>query len=884
MPSSLIALVLADRSAGEPLGSEVRQHMEIRFRADFGGVRVHTDQAAAEMARGLSANAFTRGDHIYFRGPLDASTLSGVRLLSHELAHVLQNRTSPPPTNSRVSSPGEPEEVAAEAAAEAQVPRSQISGFDRPAIHRDYDPEAAGMSSSTAPMSMVAPQPPGPREGGSEVLGRWLSDDPAELEAMMREWVASGDLAGLEAFVAALRESISSGRGEIAGQETFAQEAAKYPGDVSGTPWSAEEFGQARSRVEHNEQILSKMESWLANLHVRVDAFKAQVIAGAQVRIEGNRRALADWHTFIETKLAPEQFKVEALAQHESDLAAAAAQHPVSPTIAGQYYQMQLQTHNPAMGQVYERVVRYQIHSGCQLCHESNLAWASDRRTASVLEQLVAGAESQWTNPIPAPQGAKPGGVSASQISAFQASGLPAAAQAGEAINQIAPYMKELGPSGYQVLPDDTVTADESPAQLRARVVAAIERRRSNYAELYGIISAPGYDYVKLQPVLKSLLPLQPPEIQGAIQSELRARAEAAEDEALLMWGVTLVVLLLTIFPPTAPIGIALGYAMAGYGLYQGYEAIKEAQTLSLATGTSDVFSKEQQEAAGGLLAMGALNIVLSALHLGSGAVKGVKLVWPRGAGPLAAGDLLEGVQAQAGGNHIEIKGLNSSTPEVVVTDSTGAVIQEGPLDEIATAGAEEGAPVATSAPAVEGPQPASWADLESAAERPTPRQSVGGYRSQGARVGDREVITIEGRVSEPISQTESLAKYTPTLAGEHATHAVGMQLGENLPEGILSGPGADLNLSALKTVENATRDVFERATEVGASVETKTTVRVVHQMVGGEDVSVIVGVRREATVRLPGSDTSIPFVDFEVAVDPVTRVVTPVRSNVVRP
>jgi hypothetical protein len=186
-------------------------------------------------------------------------------------------------------------------------------------------------------------------------------------------------------------------------------------------------------------------------------------------------------------------------------------------------------------------------------------------------------------------------------------------------------------------------------------------------------------------------------------------------------------------------------------------------------------------------------------------------------------------------------------------------------------------------APASDQPPP-NWDDLRAAADEPRPRQSTGGFQSRNARVGNREVIVVEGKVGEQIPQSDTLADYTPTRPGEHATHAVGMQLGENLPEGITSGPGADLNLSALKTVENATRDVMERAVEVGASVETKTTIQVEHQVINGEDVPVLTGVTREASVRLPGSDTSYPFVDFEAQVDPVTRQVTIVRNNITRP
>jgi hypothetical protein len=179
---------------------------------------------------------------------------------------------------------------------------------------------------------------------------------------------------------------------------------------------------------------------------------------------------------------------------------------------------------------------------------------------------------------------------------------------------------------------------------------------------------------------------------------------------------------------------------------------------------------------------------------------------------------------------------------------------------------------------------PTIWDELVSAAELPAARQSAGGFRSQKLRVGNREVIVVEGVVSRQIPESESLAGYTPTAEGEHATHAVGMQLGENLPEGIASGPGKDLNLSLLKRVENATRAVYDRALEVGATVETKTTVMVEHALGGADEIPMLVGVRREAAVRIPASDRSFKFIDFEARVDPITRRVTVVRNTVTRP
>jgi hypothetical protein len=195
-----------------------------------------------------------------------------------------------------------------------------------------------------------------------------------------------------------------------------------------------------------------------------------------------------------------------------------------------------------------------------------------------------------------------------------------------------------------------------------------------------------------------------------------------------------------------------------------------------------------------------------------------------------------------------------------------------------------QGKSTSTSTP---GTMPQSWADLEQSAEAPTPRRPTGTYRSQSARSGNREVIIVEGEVRPPVADEKLVAKARaskPTLPGEHATHAVGAQLGENLPEAIVSGPASELNLSALKRVENATRATFDKALSHGATVETQTTLHVEHRVVQGEKIPVVVGVKRQAWLRVPGSDKSIPFIDFEARIDSVSRQVTIVRNKILSP
>jgi len=83
---------LADfgRGRGIPLAQGVRQLMEPLFGTSFAGVTIHS----GPHVRALGALAFTRGNEIHFApGQYDPATPHGRRLIAHELAHVVQQRS-----------------------------------------------------------------------------------------------------------------------------------------------------------------------------------------------------------------------------------------------------------------------------------------------------------------------------------------------------------------------------------------------------------------------------------------------------------------------------------------------------------------------------------------------------------------------------------------------------------------------------------------------------------------------------------------------------------------------------------------------------------------------------------------------------------------------
>lgn len=79
---------------GRPLEPATRGFMEPRFGRDFGNVRIHTNDQAAQSAQSINAQAYTFGHDVVFdAGQYMPQSTSGRRLLAHELAHVVQQQS-----------------------------------------------------------------------------------------------------------------------------------------------------------------------------------------------------------------------------------------------------------------------------------------------------------------------------------------------------------------------------------------------------------------------------------------------------------------------------------------------------------------------------------------------------------------------------------------------------------------------------------------------------------------------------------------------------------------------------------------------------------------------------------------------------------------------
>jgi hypothetical protein len=161
-PSSLVEPT--SPALGTPLTTPERAGFESWFGTDLSSVRIDTGSAGQLAADRLPARAFAIGSHITFGSGADASrTADGGRLLAHELAHVIQNRTGTPTSGQLVSDPADPAEQEAESAANAWVsgaPAPLLRASTGARISRQAeDPDRAADAAQDSAAAEVTLQP-----------------------------------------------------------------------------------------------------------------------------------------------------------------------------------------------------------------------------------------------------------------------------------------------------------------------------------------------------------------------------------------------------------------------------------------------------------------------------------------------------------------------------------------------------------------------------------------------------------------------------------------------------------------------------------------------------------------------------------------------------
>ena len=106
----------AARGGGQSLPDSVRNFVEPQLGHDFGQVHIHIDDEANKLSQQLGAKAFTTGSDVFFRdGAYQPGSDSGLGLIAHELAHVVQQGAA------RVSGrPADTEQAAAQSKEDVQ--------------------------------------------------------------------------------------------------------------------------------------------------------------------------------------------------------------------------------------------------------------------------------------------------------------------------------------------------------------------------------------------------------------------------------------------------------------------------------------------------------------------------------------------------------------------------------------------------------------------------------------------------------------------------------------------------------------------------------------------------------------------------------------------
>jgi Domain of unknown function (DUF4157) len=113
------ATIARTRGAGTSLDPAAVSRNSEALGDSLADVRVHTDDTADALAQSVSARAFTTGSDVYFAaGEYQPGSSGGDELLTHELAHVVQQRDAPVSGPLTVSMPGDALETEAEAIAD----------------------------------------------------------------------------------------------------------------------------------------------------------------------------------------------------------------------------------------------------------------------------------------------------------------------------------------------------------------------------------------------------------------------------------------------------------------------------------------------------------------------------------------------------------------------------------------------------------------------------------------------------------------------------------------------------------------------------------------------------------------------------------------------
>lgn len=715
------------QSRGAPLANDTRAFMESGFGHDFSKVRVHTDARADASARAVNALAYTVGHDIGFRtGHYDPATTRGRRLLAHELTHVVQQGRA------RVLQRQQDGRAAG-----GLVSAVRISCEERRIIFEATSGSYAyAMTECNIPIGSYTV---GVRVSGSTVHFDFGDSVGASEELRFGFRIEAGQVNPTTLFRGQRQVGVS-----VVDQLPVPQVASPVSAPASSTSVAA-----------------------------RLADFKRLVKSAGKARMAQNSLMLEQWRQFLTQQLTPDQVRSQAqteetralvdLAQRRGGMETALADRWLDTAGSNRRWVMQQQIEG-----------RYQACTGC---HAAVQADDMDRARAAAGYsqrtplQILRSASDEPEVPRPS-------------FAQFQPMTLPSfgfdnIAEAQRRINAIQPYLQALGPSGYGVLPPDTLVHSGSASALVSDIAQRINARQASYREFSRRIDAPGFDYLELRPIVRDLLLLTDAEVRRAVEDEIASAERWSIVESIVVGIATIGVLLLAIFPPTSVIGVAgavaLTTAVSAHQVYRGYQSYQQGELYSLARGADDVIDREQQDAAGALMAVGALNLVLGSIGLSSSALSGVRLIraLPPPSGGLGA---IEGIEGNAGGNIVRVNGWGTRNPTYVETNASGQVVRQGTIASLRTGGAPQASASSGSGPAMvygtEGGAARVAVPVAEPVAPPAPAvapRPAAPVRPSAPQIGGPLAVTAATRLVGAVAS--NLPSWEPSPGESHPTH-----------------------------------------------------------------------------------------------------------------
>jgi hypothetical protein len=555
-PSTLL------RGTGQPLPPAQRAQFEARLGQELSGVRLHVGAEAHTMARSMNAAAFTYGQHIAFAdGWFRPGTRTGQRLLAHEVAHTLQQRHGAPHVQ---------RETPDEAKAKAELDKLQADD--------------------------VCPMP---------------ADD------MMSFPVVGGGTIRLSSSTAHVRREVALLIAEQGLQD--AESSVRYVQLLVGPGPSA------------RKKLADAMQAQFEALRTAWVAFSAQVRNAGIARLKMNHAALGEWSAFV-AQLEPGSLMNQTLASQEMNwmgmlakrTEAAGGSWSVGPYDMRDMAERRAWSDSPGFRNYVQSLARGDVRSGCGACHALKAIpdydatfGANDPARLSPVIRLQGAALQEATGPTAwnSHIGGRPVAAAAPSDATWSyASGQPGLSSVAESSTAIGSRIQPLVDQ-YKVVPPDVINRATTPEQLKAAVLAAIERRRNEFVDMQGKLAQPDYNFLQLLPLVDAFIGQVDSHVRAMIRG-VQAKAAAdkkAEQEALT--GLGILAFFLTIFPPTSAIGLAMGAGLAVAGIAQGYGDYMQGMEYKQGT-SAEIFSPEQEAAATGLMASGLMNILFSSLSL----------------------------------------------------------------------------------------------------------------------------------------------------------------------------------------------------------------------------------------------------------------------------